>query len=135
MNKTKERKANNDSSKKKTRNDILFIGGLLIIIAVVFLATMIFRSEGDTAVVTVDGKPWGEYPLSKNASVEITNGSGSNLLIIENGKAYIKSASCPDGICSSHRPISHNGESIICLPNKVVVEIRSQNSDSPDIIS
>lgn len=134
MNKAKDTKVNVATSKKK-RNDILFIVGLFVIISVVFLASLLLRSEGDTAVVTVDGKLWGEYPLRDNISVMVTNGGGSNLLIIENGKAYIENASCPDGICSAHRPISHSGESIICLPNKVVVEIRSQNEDAPDIIS
>ena len=40
-------------------------------------------------------------------------------------------ADCPDQICVSHRKISRDGESIICLPNQVVVTI--QSSDSADI--
>ena len=62
------------------------------------------------------------------------NGEGYNLLVIEGGKAFVKSASCPDGICSSHRAVSKDGESIICLPNKVVIEIRARGQEQPDII-
>ena len=61
--------------------------------------------------------------------------SSINILVIENGKAYVNQASCPDGICSSHRPIGNDGESIICLPNKVVVEIRTSDKNRPDVIA
>ena len=78
---------------------------------------------------------FGEYSLGKNRSIEINSELGSNLLVIKDGKAYVENASCPDGICSKHRPISYDGESIICLPNKVVVSIDKQDASAPDIIS
>ena len=121
--------------RRKTRNDIIFIVVLLTIISLAALAMFLFRTVGDTVVVTVDGKVWGEYSLNENREVEIRNGDGYNLLVIEDGKAYVKYASCPDGICSSHRPIKHNGASIICLPNKVVIEVSTQNQKQPDIIA
>ena len=34
-------------------------------------------------------------------------------------------ANCPDEICVHHKPISKNGETIVCLPNKVVVVIKN----------
>ena len=120
---------------KKTRNDIIFISALFFVIALIALSLLLFRRAGDTVVVTVDGELLGEYSLSQNTEFEIRQGDGYNVLVIEEGKAYIKNASCPDGICSSHRPVSLNGESIICLPNKVVVEVRAYDKDQPDIIT
>ena len=61
--------------------------------------------------------------------------NGTNLLVIQDGYAWVAEASCPDGICSSHRPICHDGESIICLPNKVVIEIHRSSQNQPDIIT
>lgn len=120
---------------QKAKNDILLIAGLLAVVLVAVLAFLLFRAEGDTVTVTVNGQIFGEYSLRVNRTVEIRCGDGYNLLVIEDGRAYVKEASCPDEICSAHRPIRHNGESIVCLPNKVVVEIRSQDQDQPDIIS
>ena len=120
---------------RKVRNDIVLISVLLLGALLAGLALFLFRTVGDTVVVTVDGALWGEYSLSENREIEINNGEGYNILIIENGEAYVSSADCPDGICSSHRPIKHDGESIICLPNKVVVEIRTQSKNQPDIIA
>ena len=121
--------------KRKVRNDIIFISLILSVITVAALVMFLTRTEGDTAVVTVDGRIYGEYPLDSDRTVEIKNGDGYNILVIKDGKAYVSEASCPDGICSSHRPIRHNGESIICLPNKVVVEVRTQGGNLPDIIT
>ena len=42
---------------------------------------------------------------------------------IENGKADMISADCPDKLCVNQHAISSNGETIVCLPNKVVVEV------------
>ena len=120
------------------RNDILLIALLLVVSATLFVYLFVFRKSGNTVEVTVDGKLYGTYSLSENMSHDIVtgkDGEGLNRFVIEDGKVYMEYASCPDGICVSHRPIGYNGESIICLPNKTVVEIHSQNKNSPDIIS
>ena len=120
---------------RKVRNDIIFISAILLLLLVAGLAILLFRTAGNTVVVTVDGKNYAEYSLSVDREVEIRSSLGENLLVIKDGKAYVRSASCPDGVCSDHRPISYNGESIICLPNKVVVKIRTQDHTQPDIIT
>ena len=120
---------------KKARNDIILIAAFLLVALIATLALFLFRTEGDTVIVTVDGELWGEYSLNEDRIVEIKSGEGYNILVIEDGTAYVQLASCPDGICSSHHPIHHNGASIICLPNKVVIEIRSHDKNQPDIIT
>lgn len=122
------------SGRRKLRNDIIFISVLIALIMAAALGVLLFSRDGDTVIVTVDGQIYGEYSLNTDRHVEIVNGEGYNLLVIEGGKAFVKSASCPDGICSSHRAVSKDGESIICLPNKVVIEIRARGQEQPDII-
>lgn len=123
------------SGSRKYKNDIIFIVSLLLLVSIAALAMFLFKTVGDTVTVTVDGQLFGEYPLNEDRTVEIKNGDGYNLLVIEDGKAHVARASCPDGICSAHRPVGYNGESIICLPNKVVVEIRAKDQNQPDIIT
>ena len=77
-------------------------------------------------MVTVhqDGQEIGTYPLEKEQTISIPYGEdGYNLLFISNGEASISDADCPDGLCVRQRAISHNGESIICLPHKLVIQI------------
>lgn len=121
----------------KIKNDIIFIGVLLLIFALAGGTLLLFREEGSSVEVKIDGELYGVYSLSKDQRIEIRtgeNGEQYNVLVIKDGRAYVESASCPDGICASHRPISYKGASIICLPNKVVIAIISETEDGPDII-
>ncbi len=70
--------------------------------------------------ITVDGTVYGEYPLDKNAEISIGD---TNVCVIEDGSVYMKSADCPDQICVKTKAIRTSASSIVCLPNKVVVEI------------
>ena len=120
---------------RKIKNDVILVASVLLFVLVMALFLFLLRTEGDSVSVTVDGREIGVYSLSEDRVVEIEVGDGYNVLVIENGVAYVSEASCPDGICSSHRPISYGGESIICLPNKVVIEVHTTDASKPDIIN
>ena len=126
-----------NKSNRKIKNDIIFVAVLLLVLAIIGGCLLLFRKEGNTVKVTIDGQLFGTYPLEKDRVVEIKTENGYNLLVIENGTAYVKEANCPDGVCSSHRPIRFSGSSIICLPNKVVVSIedKEENNGGLDIVS
>ena len=126
-----------ENNTKKIKNDIIFIVALLLVLAIVGGCLLLFRKEGNTVKVTVDGQTFGTYSLDKNQTIEIKTEKGYNLVVIENGTVRVEEASCPDGVCSSHRPIRFSGASIICLPNKVVVSIENKENDRGglDIVS
>jgi len=120
------------------RNDVIFIAALLLIVSLCGLCFYFFRGEGDKVVVTVDGKTFGTYSLATDTRVEIRTGAEDeelNVLVIKNGQAYVETATCPDGICAGHKPISREGESIVCLPHKVVITVfATEEKDAPDIV-
>lgn len=116
---------------RKLRNDTIFIGALLALLVLAGLAFFFLRGEGDRVVVTVNGEEIGVYPLSKDTEVDIRTGKDKeqlNRLIIKDGKAFVQTATCPDGICAARSPIFRDGESIVCLPHKVVVTVEKDNS-------
>ena len=126
-------------SRRNNRNDIILIGAILLIAAVGLVYLFLFRGRGDTVKVTVDGKAYARYSLSEDRVEDIHTGESGeqlNRLVIRNGKAFVETATCRDGICSSHRPIFRDGESIVCLPNRVVITIISdKTSDAPDAVA
>lgn len=71
----------------------------------------VFIKQNDTVVYS------GE--LSKDGEVSLKH----NTVKIENGEVFMKSADCKNQICVKTGKISKSGETIICLPNKVIVEI------------
>lgn len=126
------------TKKRYFRNDVLLIAVLLLVSAVGALYLFVFRGGGNTVTVTVDGNLYAEYTLTENITKDIytgENGEHCNRLVIRDGKAFMETATCPDGICVAHRPIFRNGESIVCLPNRVVVTVTTVNqTDTPDVV-
>ncbi|MBQ8497264.1 MAG: NusG domain II-containing protein [Clostridia bacterium] len=120
---------------KKLKNDIIFVSVLLFVISVIGVFYFFFRGEGDTVTVTVARECYGEYALDEDRVLEIRTEHSLNTLVICDGKAYMETADCPDGICTDHRPIFRDGESIICLPNQVVVTVTAKDGEEPDIVA
>ena len=125
--------------KRKRRNDGIFIAVLLILVSLGGAAFYFLRAPGDTVTVTVDKKLYGTYSLDTDTTVEIRTAEGEtayNRLVIRDGKAYVEEANCPDGICAAHKPISREGESIVCLPHRVVITVQTAREEKePDIIA
>lgn len=124
---------------KNTKNDLLLIGGGLVLALVAYLVMSFWQGQAThnaKAIVTIDGAFYGSFSLDTDAVEKIELPDGNyNILEIKEGKADITKASCPDGICVQHRAISKQSQSIVCLPNKVVVEIESGEEAEVDAIT
>lgn len=107
--------------------DVILITSVLAIILSVFIAFSLTREPGAVARVSVDGRVVAEYPLSVDCEY-LLNG-GTNLLVIRDGVAYMKHAECPDGLCVNQGKKSLSGERIICLPNRVMIEIMGADDE------
>ena len=83
------------------KNDKILIGALLGITCILFLGLFLIRQNtvNGEAVVLVEGKEYGRYPLAKDAVIEISGLCGVNVLTILNGEAYMSEAVCPDKVC------------------------------------
>ena len=106
---------------KKRLADIAIIAGLLLLAAVLFFLYFNKGEEGAGVIVRVDGVETARYSLSESGRYEL-NG-GTNILVIEDGAAYMLQADCPDHICVSQGKIRYTGQCITCLPNKLTVTV------------
>ena len=103
------------------KNDFLLLLAIMIFKGVVWMLYAIYGVQGSGIVkVTVNGKVFGTYSLYEEREVNIY---GGNVLRIHDGMADMIDADCPDRICVDHSCISKSQETIVCLPNKVIVEI------------
>ena len=83
------------------------------------------------AVVRVDGVENERHPLSVNGTFPL-NG-GSNILIIQDGQAWVSEANCPDLICVRQGKIHYTGQVITCLPNRLTVTVEGGESGGVDL--
>ena len=121
---------------KKIRNDILLGAGVVALAAVLYLAFLFFQAPGGEVVVQVNGTEWGRYALKDDCRVVIPGiENGSNVLMISNGTAWMVQASCPDKLCVKSGKIQSQGETIVCLPNRVVVTIEGKQAGKADAMA
>ena len=114
------------------RNDLLLTAALLLLGGALALFLWLTRQSGGTVSVQIDGELVMELPLSEDRSLVLGEGDHTNTLIIEVGKARVAEASCPDRICVRQGAIQYAGESIVCLPHKLVVTVQGGASGGID---
>ena len=103
------------------KKEAIFIASILVIAGILGLG---FRISGqrshNTIRITVDGKEFGTYSLSKDQVIHIGD---TNVCEIKDGKVSMIEATSPDHYCMKQKAVDEHGGSIICLPNKVVIEV------------
>ena len=114
----------------KNRKDWILIGSFLGIACVTAVWLQFFTARGTQVVAKVDGQEVGRWSLETSVDKIIETETGQNHLVIAGGKASIVEADCPDGICVKQGKISHTGQTIVCLPHKLVIEITGKAQEN-----
>lgn len=120
--------------------DIIIIVFLLLIsfLPEIIFGTSLIKNYNQThAEIIVDGKFYKKIPLSTHSNTDeftITTNNGFNNIIVKENTISISDANCSDHICINQGFISKPGQTIVCLPNKIVIEIKGTISDDDDII-
>ena len=107
--------------------DLILIASVLVISLSLFLVLELTKDEGARVIVKIDGNEVAEYSLSENATHSLND--GTNTLVIEDGKAFLCDATCPDKLCVHQGKISKTGEVITCLPNKLTITVYGAETD------
>lgn len=124
-------------NKRFTKNDGIFllITGVCCIILVLWFSFS-KGDRGEYVTVTVDKNLYGTYSLNQEQIIEIRLEDGSlNILQIAAGRADMVEADCPDKTCVRQKAISHDQETIVCLPHRIVVTIEGGQSSDLDAIA
>lgn len=104
----------------KKHDFLILFSVLLAALAAFFIIKFCFRGNGSTVVITENGKEVYSVSLYENRTIRLDG----NTVVIKNGSVFVSEADCKNQICVNHKPVSKCGESIVCLPNGVVAEVR-----------
>ena len=115
------------------KKDWILIAVLVVVIAAASLFVLLSQKEGAYVLVRVDGEEVARYDLDDNGEYAL-NG-GTNILKIENGKACLTYANCPDHLCVKQGTIDKTGQTITCLPNRLTVTVFGAEGDAVELIS
>ena len=116
---------------------------ILLVLAVIGLSAFLIMngvaSAGDDVdlevIISVNGQEVLAFPLEEGRRELVIDGfQGKSYVEIADGRVHMIDSACPDKLCVHMGWKSHSGESIICLPNRVVVEVRS-GEEGPDVIN
>ena len=112
------------------KSDIFLIAAAIVVAIGIFFLT---RPGGEAAYIEVsqNGEIVEKLPLGTDTVFEFSG----NTFEIKDEAARMIFADCPDGYCLGHAPISKDGESIVCLPNRVILAARSAEKPDLDDIS
>lgn len=118
-------------------------GDILIVAAVAALSIFLILqgvadASGDgqpRAEISVNGKVVREIPITQEAQEFTVQGyAGDSLVEISGGQVRMVDSACPDKLCVRTGWISRPGASIVCLPNRVVIEVKSRTG-GPDAVN
>lgn len=112
--------------------DIIFIIALAVIGILISVPIYLPQaSSGGILEVRVNGEVLQSWSLSDDRTETIKTEYGTNIFYIQDGTAYMKDSDCHDKVCVNMRGVSNTGESIVCLPHRLVLEIIRTDSTSP----
>ncbi len=117
---------------RKPRPELILIAALLVLAGVLYLALNLGRREGGVAVVRVNGVEVERHALAVDGTFSL-NG-GSNILVIQDGQAWLSEANCPDLLCVKMGKIHYTGQVITCLPNRLTVTVEGGESNGVDLV-
>ncbi len=106
--------------------DIVLFFIILILGTAVTVWTLAGSRAGQVAVVTVGGKVYGTYDLSDDREIDVVQGGHHNHITIKGGAVSMTFSDCKNQVCVHTGRISETKETIVCLPNRVMVEIRDE---------
>lgn len=108
----------------------IILAAALILAGLAMSYMLSFGQEKGTRVeIYADGSLYGIYDLDEDREITVAENGHTNIIAIRDGSVYMKSSDCSGHDCISQGSISKTGQSIICLPNRVVAEITGGSSE------
>lgn len=105
--------------------DIILLFIIIIIISFTF-SRYVFSGTGVNRVC-VTGKELQKYfSPDDDATIYVQGPLGVTTIRVEKGEVWIEDSPCREKICIKMGKIKRPGEQLICVPNRVVVELEGE---------
>ena len=119
------------------RRDFVVVGCVLALALILFLLTRSGDPATGRVLISVDGTPFAEGRIGQKQDIVIRGPDGEeNIVRITENGVYMASSTCKNQLCVQQGEVTREnfrrralGNRIICLPNRVVVEMETSPAD------
>ncbi len=115
------------------KRDLILAGAFIILGVMLTILIRLSKKPGSKVVLYINGIRTETYSLKEEGTYFIETEDGKNSFRIEDGTVRMEAADCPDQVCIHMGRIESKGETIVCLPHKVVLQIEGGTSAHYDI--
>ena len=120
-----------------TPADKVLIGALLLVALGSYPLVRRINGAGESIQIEVDGEAYTQLSVHDDQSVLVPGPLGNTKVVVQEGETFVEASPCRAKICVKTGRVSHGGQMIVCVPNKVVVRVvGKKNQELPyDAIS
>ncbi|WP_028543831.1 NusG domain II-containing protein [Paenibacillus taiwanensis] len=123
------------------RGDLILIGVVIVAALAFFVPKWLFQNQSENmhnanvyAEISVDGKLFKKVKITKEEQlIPVKTDHGLNVLKVHDGGIEMFDADCPDKVCLSFGFVTRAGDTIVCLPHRVLVELKSESGEESDL--
>ena len=112
------------------KSDFKLVTILLFVSIIGVICFRLFSKKGENAYVYHDGNLVLTIDLNIDNDYVVDGDLGDVLIVVRDGKIKVEDETSPLHLCSLQGFVSDSNESIVCLPNKVVINIGSSEFDA-----
>ena len=121
------------------KGDYIIIAFVLILASFMYFSSNFTTKDYDQKIIniSVNNQLYQTYDFSleTSESVNLVTEFGHNQIEINNGEVWISDADCHNKVCILDGNISIPGEILVCLPNKLIIEVEGTKITDVDEVA
>jgi hypothetical protein len=96
---------------------------IMVVLIIVFSYRYFFAPSGGTRIEIRAPSYDGSFSLGENRVVEVSGPLGITKVVIQDGEVWVSESPCKQKICIKMGHKHRVGDQIVCIPNRVLIEI------------
>lgn len=117
------------------KGDLILTGAVVVCAAAAALMWLVPGQQSASLSIYHNDELIATLPLDEDIQYPIQIDGNINVVEIHDGKAFMASANCRDLICVNSPAISHDGETIVCLPHGIVLQATGGKASPLDALA
>ena len=115
--------------------DIVIIFVILLAVLILYIFNNKSDIRADRMKISVNGEEIYDVSLADCTTYELSSEYGTNKVTVASDGVYMSYSSCKNHNCMNEGTVAYHGQTIICLPNRVVVELYNSSGGSIDALA